>query len=187
MCLLLCGCVTKNTLVPVTSLPVRDEGCSCCSPLHVVAQNLAPGATLLVSARPRPQRGPYVTVGLALAPEVTASFLTPTSFLTPEIIVWSAGSEKHAYPIAEVSSGAEGFRVPHITYPATSLLVGTSRMAQLSPPYGPTETFFAGVAVDEDMGAPLFVAAPGIRVGNATFTPEPIQFKAASESVGCVQ
>jgi len=181
LCALLCGCVTRNTLVPVTSLPVRDEGCSCCSPLHVVAQDFAPGATLLMSARPRDPRGPYISVGLALAPGVSASFVTPN------ILVWAAGGEKHAYPIESVSSGSEHFPIPIITYSATALLTGTSRMAHLKAPYGPVETFSAGVALSDPLGTPLFIAAPSVRIGETTFQPEPVQFNLVSESVACVQ
>lgn len=174
------GCMSYQVYEPTGSLPVRTMACSCCQPVTSTRQQLADGITLDTSVFPEDD-SIDVIIGLELAPGRTARLADTVIHVS-----WQ-GSEGVDKSLTEFVSGAEGFLVPLVRLSADDRLTGTDRMRHLRPPYGPNESFDAGVKMHMAPPPILTVEAPAVLIDGVKVVPKASTFKLETAREFCIQ
>jgi len=182
----LMGCVSHTVYQPIDH-PIEKVSCSCCAPLISSIQRIKDGVVIknkVYKAYSFEDKAShlYLTMEIALAPGMKAKLHD-----TRMSVSWTGQAEPTHFELSEFSSGAEGFGVPRLTYSADQVLVGTNRLGELSPPYGPTERFNAYIALSSMQPPEITVIPPKVLVGDQVFVPLPVKFKLREVSVPCVQ
>jgi hypothetical protein len=177
---LVSGCVSFEIYEPEGGLKTERARASCAQPMISTVQPLADGVSLFTRAT---RLGAKTSISLAL--EVPPG--KQVSLSSSTLLVATQNSSATTFVLPDFTSGAPGFNVPRRQYPVDATLIGTDRMARLSPPYGPLERFYTSISIEGPAAPELVVSSPKILVGTVEVQPVPSRFVLTKASVGCVQ
>jgi len=177
---LVSGCVSFEIYEPQGGFKTERAGASCVQPMISTVQPLADGVALYILAT-RLGAKTSVSLGLEVPPG------KQVSLSSSKLLVSTPNPSSTTFVLPDFTSGAPGFNVPRQWYPVDAPLIGTDRMARLSPPYGPLERFYSSISLEGPTAPELVVSPPKIRVGTIEFQPAPSRFVLTKASVRCVQ